>query len=54
MIRMWLIAWLVALLYVHLFNRIARMHLESGRTLQLEDLWVRWVPYRIVPVNENG
>lgn len=51
---MWVIALFVVLLYVHLFNRVAQMYLSSGRTLSLEDLWTRWVPYRIVPVSENG
>lgn len=30
--------------YVHLFNKIAGLYFESGRTLTLEDLYRRVVP----------
>lgn len=38
---MWVIAVLVILLYVHLFNVVAPMYLDSGGTLTLVDLWNR-------------
>jgi hypothetical protein len=40
----WLIVVLVALLYVHLFNAIARLYFDSGQTLTLVDLWRRFFP----------
>ncbi len=40
----WILAIFVGTLYIHLFNRIARMYLESGRTLTLSDLWRRFIP----------
>jgi hypothetical protein len=40
----WVIALLVILLYVQLFNVVATMYLDSGRTLTLRDLWRRVVP----------
>lgn len=40
----WIIAILVLFLYVHLFNAIATLYLDSGRTLTLQDLWRRVVP----------
>ena len=40
----WLIVVLVALLYVHLFNALARLWCESGQTLTLGDLWRRFFP----------
>jgi hypothetical protein len=40
----WLIVVLVLLLYVHLFNAIARLYFESGRTLALKDIWRRFFP----------
>ena len=46
----WIVILLVFLLYVHLFNRIARLHLDAGRSLQLQDLWTRWFPYRMVRI----
>jgi len=30
--------------YVHLFNKIAGLYFESGRTLTLEDLYRRVIP----------
>jgi hypothetical protein len=36
---MWVIAILVILLYVHLFNIVAPMYLDSGRTMTIMDLW---------------
>ena len=41
---MWIIVVLVALLYIHLFNAIAKWYLESNRTLTLRDLWRRFFP----------
>jgi len=40
----WILVLFVALLYVHLFNAIARIYFESGRTLGLKDLWRRFFP----------
>ena len=40
----WLIVVLVALLYVHLFNAIARAYFDSNQTLSLTDLWRRFFP----------
>lgn len=42
----WIIALLVILFYVHLFNRIASLHLSGG--FSLDDMWRRWFPYRLV------
>lgn len=41
---LWVIALLVILLYVHLFNTVARFYLDSDRTLTLHDLWRKIVP----------
>jgi len=41
---MWLLVLLVLLLYVHLFNAIAKLYLDSGRTLRIQDLWRRFFP----------
>ena len=49
----WVVILLVVLLYVHLFNRVASLYFVSDRTLTLQDLWTRWIPYRIVPISEN-
>ena len=35
----WVVAILVVLLYVHLFNVVAPMYFASDRTLTLTDLW---------------
>jgi hypothetical protein len=40
----WILVVLIALLYVHLFNAIARLYFESGRSLTLRDLWRRFFP----------
>jgi hypothetical protein len=40
----WIIALLVILLYVQLFNVVARMYLDSERTMTLHDLWRKFVP----------
>ena len=34
----------VLITYIHLFNAIASMYLDSGRQLQLSDLYRRVVP----------
>jgi hypothetical protein len=34
----------VVILYVHLFNKIAGLYFDSGRTLTLEDIYRRVVP----------
>ena len=49
----WVVILLVVLLYIHLFNRVASLYFVSDRTLSLQDLWTRWIPYRIVPISEN-
>ena len=51
---MWIVGLLVLLFYVHLFNRVASLYFASGRTLSLQDLWSKWIPYRIIIVPENG
>lgn len=40
----WVIAILVALLYVHLFNAIAPLYFASDSTLTLGQLWRQVVP----------
>ncbi len=40
----WILAIFVATLYIHLFNTIARMYLESDRSLTLYDIYRRVVP----------
>lgn len=40
----WIVSLVIVLLYVHLFNTIARMYLDSNRQLTLSDLWRRFVP----------
>lgn len=35
----WIVALLVILLYVHLFNAVSTLYFDSGRTLTLADLW---------------
>ncbi len=40
----WIVGIFVAMLYVHLFNAIARMYLDSGRSLGLTDLYRRFLP----------
>jgi hypothetical protein len=40
----WLIALVVLILYVQLFNILATKYLESDRTLTLADLYRRFVP----------
>ena len=40
----WLIIVLVALLYVHLFNALARAYFDSEQTMTLGDLWRRFFP----------
>lgn len=40
----WIVSIFVATLYIHLFNAIAKMYLDSGRTLGLTDLYRRVVP----------
>lgn len=37
----WIVALLVILLYVHLFNAVSPMYFESGNTMTLMDLWKR-------------
>lgn len=38
----WSIPAIVLMLYIHLFNAIATMYLDSGRQLQLSDLIRKW------------
>jgi hypothetical protein len=40
----WLIAVLVAMLYVQLFNQVAHMYFDSERTLTLHALYRHFVP----------
>jgi len=40
----WIVIAGIAILYIHIFNAIAKMYLESNRTLTLKDLWRRFVP----------
>lgn len=40
----WVVAIFVVVLYVHLFNAIAKMYLDSDRTMTLYDLYRRVVP----------
>ena len=40
----WIVAIFVATLYVHLFNAIANLYLDSGRMLGLTDLYRRFFP----------
>ena len=40
----WVIAILVALLYVHLFNAIAPLYFASDSTLTLSQLWRHVIP----------
>lgn len=42
--KSWLIFLAVLVLYVHLFNAIARQFFESGQTLTLGSLWRHIVP----------
>jgi hypothetical protein len=41
---MWVISLLVILLYIHLFNTVAHLYLDSDRTLTLHALWRKVVP----------
>ena len=41
--KAWLIFLAVLILYVHLFNAIARQYFDSGRTMTLRDMWRRIV-----------
>lgn len=40
----WIIGIFVSMLYVHLFNAITRLYLDSERTLVLSDLYRRFLP----------
>jgi hypothetical protein len=40
----WIVSIFVVTLYIHLFNAIANMYLDSDRTLQLGDLYRKVVP----------
>ena len=40
----WVVSIFVATLYIHLFNAIAKMYLDSGRTIGLSDLYRRVIP----------
>lgn len=42
--KTWVIAIVVALLYIHLFNAIAEQYFASGRTMTLYDLYRKWIP----------
>lgn len=40
----WIVGIFVAMLYIHLFNAIANMYFDSGRSLGLSDLYRRFLP----------
>jgi hypothetical protein len=40
----WIVSIFVATLYIHLFNAIAKMYLDSDRMLGLTDLYRRVMP----------
>jgi hypothetical protein len=40
----WLVFLVVLILYVHVFNAIAKLYFESDRQLTLKDLWRRFFP----------
>ena len=40
----WIVVLIVILLYVHLFNAIANLYFDSGRSLGLHDLYRRFLP----------
>jgi len=40
----WIIALCVIMLYIHLFNAVAKWYLDSGRTLTLHDIWRKFAP----------
>jgi hypothetical protein len=40
----WIVSIFVTTLYIHLFNAIAKMYLESGRLLGLSDLYRKVIP----------
>ena len=40
----WIVALLVILLYIQLFNVVANLYFDSGRTLSLRELWRKIVP----------
>jgi len=40
----WIIALLVVLLYVQLFNIVANLYFDSERTMTIRDLWRKVVP----------
>ena len=40
----WIIVLFVIVLYVHLFNAIAKLYLDSGRSMTVYDLYRRVVP----------
>jgi hypothetical protein len=40
----WIVALLVVLLYIQLFNVVANMYFDSGRTLTIQQLWRKIVP----------
>ena len=42
--NVWIVGIFVAMLYIHLFNAIAKMYLNSDRTLGLYDLYRRFLP----------
>ena len=40
----WIVSIFVATLYIHLFNAIAKMYLDSGRMMGLTDIYRRFFP----------
>ena len=40
----WIVIAGIVILYIHIFNAVAKLYLESNRSLTLKDLWRRFVP----------
>ncbi len=40
----WIVSIFVVMLYIHLFNAVANMYLDSGRTLHLTDMYRKVIP----------
>ena len=40
----WFVFLVVVVLYIHLFNAIAKLYFDSNRQMTLKDLWRRFFP----------
>ncbi len=40
----WVVFLVVVVLYVHLFNAIAKLYLDSGKTMTMYDVYRRVIP----------